>query len=87
MFRVTYTRPQNPQHFIALCFRLCYQEPELKQNQDLLKEVWEEGNWAIFECAYGYFVAHNGSRKVSKEFFKTKKEAKKLVMEIIKKEA
>jgi hypothetical protein len=67
MFTLLRTRPQNPRHFIALCFLLAKDDPSFKDNNKLLKKVAEHHNVAIFQCAYGFFCA-NKKQELSMNF-------------------
>jgi hypothetical protein len=70
MFLNLHTSPKNPRHFVSLCFLRIKDEPTLKENNKLLKKVFEKNNVAIFHCAYGYFAA-NKNQQVSSCFYES----------------
>ena len=78
MFLSLHTRPKNPRHFVALCFLRCKDDPSLKLNNSLVKKVAEFNNLAIFECAYGFFIA-NKKQEFSLEFHSNLADLKKKI--------
>ena len=68
MFITLPSAPKNPRHFIALCFLKSKDDPMLKENNRLLKKVFEVSNVAVFNCAYGFFIV-NKNEQYSRSFF------------------
>lgn len=62
---------KNPTHFLALCFLASRQDPNFKKRDDVCVLIFEKGDIALFECAYGFFLV-NKNKKLSKEFFETR---------------
>jgi hypothetical protein len=79
MFLNLHICPKNPRHFVSLCFLRTKDEPSLRENNLLLKKVYEKSNVAIFKCAYGYFAA-NKNQQYSSCFFETLSEIKEKIV-------
>jgi len=70
--------PRNPEHFLALCYTYAKQNKEFREREDVMTLISSNGNVALFQCAYGFFLMKKVDKKVLfNTFFETKEEALK----------
>ena len=74
-FQTLTHKPNNPQHFVILCFRALKFNEDLAENETLIVKIGEFKNKALFCCFYGYFWVDRNRTVLSQEFHLNKKEA------------
>lgn len=69
MFKSLSFVPKNPRHFCSVLFILQKEDKRIRETTVYLKKVGEFSEYAIFECAYGFFSV-NRKGEYSSHFFK-----------------